>query len=692
MGAVLGLLLAAIAPQIQGPAWSREPSAAPPRGSVLWLRAGGERELEISNLVSRWKDRSGQGIDLEQADGAEKPYLASLAMNGRPALHFDGNDWLGSSTGAPLGSYTKVALLQLDPGTAGGHVLSTEHGHGLRLGAGGFAELTEDSVPFAVANIPVSPGRPAVLIATYDAGPGVGRLYLNGALVGTGWAVGDNADGRVRLGGLASGEPFSGLVAEILVYDRVLDIDERRHASRYLNRRHFFGAPHPEVDFETIPSDGQVIQRGAGGGGDVRIDGRVKAAGMQTIDIELLRDGQLFASSSKPLVYNDLCTGQPCAPFSEVLPIQAELLNYTLRAYVDDGTDRTLVAERINLVCGDVYLIEGQSNAMARDSHDEYLATADESPWVRSFGSGMVTSDVVFDLHWNQADALTRNRHGSVGAWATRMGSNLATQYQIPIALINGAVGTTLIAQHQRDDLDHENLNTIYGRFLYRVRQAGVMDSAPAIFWYQGETEIMTSAEYTAAFTELSNAWREDFGGLELIYLFQIREGCGYVDRGVRESQRKAASLFRDIRTMSTTAISEHDGCHYWYVGYTEIADRMTLPVARDFHGSLDTHEIDPPNLVSATFTTGAQDQILLTFEDLDDQLVWEAGSEAFFLLDNVQMQVLSGSTMGNTILLDLVAPTTAQSISYVGHPLPGPAIRNARGVGALTFFDEPIQ
>jgi len=53
---------------------------------------------------------------------------------------------------------------------------------------------------------------------------------------------------------------------------------------------------------------------------------------------------------------------------------------------------------------------------------------------------------------------------------------------------------------------------------------------------------------------------------------------------------------------------------------------------------------------------------------------------------------VSSGAVSGNTVVLQLAQASTAATLSYDGHVGNGPVLRNGRQVGALTFFDAPIQ
>jgi hypothetical protein len=142
---------------------------------------------------------------------------------------------------------------------------------------------------------------------------------------------------------------------------------------------------------------------------------------------------------------------------------------------------------------------------------------------------------------------------------------------------------------------------------------------------------------------------------------------------------------------MSTTAAPFHDGCHFKYLGYRELGDRMARLLGRDFYDSSDTQEIDAPNIQGATWNDPAHTQILLTMRDPDDGLVFDPGAEANFYTDTGDT-IVSGSVNGNTVVLQLGGASSATEVNYDGHPLDGPWFRNARNVGALTFFGVAIQ
>ena len=128
-----------------------------------------------------------------------------------------------------------------------------------------------------------------------------------------------------------------------------------------------------------------------------------------------------------------------------------------------------------NLVCGDAYIIDGQSNAVA----DNYLYDTSSSnilgyssTWIRSYGSseGDPTGG------WGNAVAYNPTTFEApypyrIGIWGFGLASNLVATYQIPVCVINEARGATRIAQHQANPANHYDTGngySIYGRHVER--------------------------------------------------------------------------------------------------------------------------------------------------------------------------------------------------------------------------------
>jgi hypothetical protein len=437
----------------------------------------------------------------------------------------------------------------------------------------------------------------------------------------------------------------------------------------------------PAIEFLEAPVEGQLYPRNASNMADVAVSGLVHEAGWHGVMLMVERDGAPFGLYTEPLTYSG-----GSASFDITVPIHAELKSYSFRFWLTTTTHRQWIARVNNVVAGDVFLIQGQSNAVAADGFNEGLANNEQSPWVRTFGTQSLNSNAASNnRNWYMAEGQEQQTIACVGAWGLRMARSLVDQTNVPIAVINGAVGATPIKMHMRNDSNPADPSNIYGRLLTRTRNAGLEDHVRIIMWYQGESDSGRHLNYIQKFPQLYADWMEDYPNIEQVYIFQVRNGCGGPTAELREVQRRLADFLPITQVMSTTAAPAHDSCHYWYAGYKELGDRIARLVARDLYGSGDTHEIDAPNIESAVVTGFLGNKVLLTFRDPDDSLIFDPGAiQDFVLEDGVTVQ--SGTVSGNTITLTLSGPTTSRTIAYVGHPFDGAWITNGRGIGALAF------
>ncbi len=448
------------------------------------------------------------------------------------------------------------------------------------------------------------------------------------------------------------------------------------------------GSAWAQAQFTEGPREGQLYPRDlVTNTAAVRIAGFVDEPGYQTASLLVMQSGTVYKIETTNLVYVN-----GVADFQFEPEIDAGLHRYRFRVFLGDGLATHLQGGVGDVLCGDAYLIQGQSNAVASDYHGQGLANHQQSTWIRSYGSAKVSANAALqDRNWYLADGETANGPGTVGAWGLRMARLLVDQYQVPVALLNGAVGATPIQWHLRDDQDPANRNTIYGRLLHRAQASGLAERARALIWYQGETNTNTAGSlYFSWFQMLRRDWLEDYPGLERIYLFQIREGCGTNGTEIREAQRQIADWFPEVSIMSTTAAPGHDGCHFHYEGYHELGNRISRLVARDLHLEPTSSEADPPNLWTARFGSPARDQIRLVGRDPAQLLSVDTLSYRWFQL-NAPEQVLAVTVDGPDLLLQLDGPTAASHVAYVGHAGDGAWVTNSLGVGLLSF-QLPIQ
>ncbi|MCF7732400.1 MAG: DUF2341 domain-containing protein [Akkermansiaceae bacterium] len=395
------------------------------------------------------------------------------------------------------------------------------------------------------------------------------------------------------------------------------------------------------------------------------------------------------------------------------------LIHYKVEFGTTTGTTEKVTKTVKNLVCGDAYLIDGQSNAEAtgpNNGPDEDPATP-ASEWIRSYG--------------NQFEGTTKGGWGNavrthiwgkpnygdhqIGAWGIELATNLVVKYSIPICILNGAYGGTPIWQHQvnpanRFDTSGEfyrNPYKIYGGLLTRVTAAKLTHGIRGVFWHQGENDSGAGAptgdwnykSYQQYFMDMAAAWKQDYPNIRNYYVYQVWPlpcSMGPKDDGIREAQRTLPRLYSNLRVMSTVgAASEHAGrgaCHFDLAGYAKFAAFMSPLVEQDHYGLKPAHEVTAPNLKRAWFTSAAKNEVAL---DFGQPVVWKDEAKVSLYLDGVVAPISSGSVAGNVLTLKLSKPSSSETITYLTGKdwdgKPEHLIFGANSIAALTFCDVGI-
>ncbi|MDJ0380417.1 FG-GAP-like repeat-containing protein [Streptomyces sp. G-G2] len=458
-----------------------------------------------------------------------------------------------------------------------------------------------------------------------------------------------------------------------------------------------------EVQLTKSPRDHQLFPRDpATNNAVVDVAGNVTQVGASSMRLDIARDGEPLSSSSVPV--NGAGSAFAFAP-----RIQAGLNSYSFSLYSVSGSTIRLQAAWSDIVAGDVFIVNGQSNAAARQhfpsnpnnpSDTSNSSSADRSPWVRTFGSS--TSDpttAAQDDTWQVADGDSYQVSGAIGQYALRLGRQEVNTYGVPIAFLQGGHEGRPITFFQRDDANPTDPGTNYGRLLGRARRAGVQGQVRGIFWYQGESDNNNVAAQTSGFTSLLDDWKTDYPGVEHVYAHQIRNGCldaagapqnSYEER---EAQRQYASL-HGVTVLSTTGISGQgpDNCHYYYVGgYRDLADRDFLSMARDYYGG-SAAASTAPDPQKAWFSKADHTEITIGLRTAADALVAGCGPVTNFVVNGSPVSVASMAVRPGFIHLRLTGPaTSATGISYVGHDGAGPWITNSNGIGLLAFYNLPF-
>ena len=446
------------------------------------------------------------------------------------------------------------------------------------------------------------------------------------------------------------------------------------------------------------PEDHQFIAR-EGTGREGTREGTLVYAGKLTqqadsVFLRVFADEKLLATETGKL--ND------DGAYSLSTKLKAELVKYRTEFGLKTGDRETILHQASDIVCGDVYLINGQSNAVATDFGKENPLKPND--WVRTFGATEQGPEGARMQLWAAAEARSERGRSEIGYWGMELGRRLVEDNKIPVCIINGAVGGSRIDQHQRNPKDPTDVATIYGRLLWRVQHARLTHGVRAVIWHQGENDQGADGPtggygyetYRQYFIDLAASWKEDFPNIQRYYMFQIwpkscSMGINGSDNRLREVQRTMPRYFSRLSVMSTLGVKPPGGCHFPAAGYAEFA-RMLSPLInyQIYHRFVDGR-ITPPNLKRVYFANDRRDELILEF---DQHTVWSKALASEFYLDGKSDLVESGSANATTITLKLKQPSAATTITYLDSDRwnPDNILYSQNGLAALTFCDVPIE
>jgi autotransporter-associated beta strand protein len=379
-------------------------------------------------------------------------------------------------------------------------------------------------------------------------------------------------------------------------------------------------------------------------------------------------------------------------------PVAAGKVTYKVTyGTTSGGVDSAPLATVSDLVCGDAFIIEGQSNALATDNAAPN-DTATTNKWVRTYG---LTSG------WGYA--ISKGNDLQLGLWGWYLANRLVANNNMPVCIINGAVGGTRIDQHRPNPAGHGtagSLYSIYANLYNRVVGARLTHGIRGLFWHQGEQDQGSGGPdgdydykfYQQYFVDISAAWKQDFPNLRNYYLFQIwPAACGDTSRNdqLREVQRTLPLLYSNMKIMSTLGIVPGSSCHYEPAGYQVFADLIGPLVEQDVYGFVPPGPLTAPNLRKARFTTAARNEIALVF---DQAMAWNPGAPTMLFLANssgsASGSVTSGSAAGTTLKLPVTGASSAATLTYVkgltSWQQPN-ILYGTNGIAALTFADVAI-
>ncbi len=420
-----------------------------------------------------------------------------------------------------------------------------------------------------------------------------------------------------------------------------------------------------QVSFTQFPQDYTLIPRNNSNQGIYTINGTLQSNGVEAIRIKIIQEGTGIIDERSKNVQGYGTN------FSIDISIPAITRNHEVEFYTISNGQESLMRKASNIVAGDVFIVNGQSNAEA----NVIIMQEDRNPYQRGI---------------NASGNWVELRYANPGHWAGRIAGQITSTYNIPVAIFNFAKGAQSIKYFL------PNYSPTYNNNFNAARQTlenlGIADNVRGVFWFQGETDgwQATIESYQNDLNTLKNAWRSTYG-LEHIYYYQIRSySCSHPNPFVLEAQRRAALYDPGLHVMSTSNAT-HDGCHFTYEnGYQDLGDRLFRLLANDlYNGNYSSAEA--PDIIQVQ-KTGSKD-LVLTFTN-GNSLSKIGNPWADFNLENVGYRPYTGSVTGNKISLKFSQniPDNA-SLTYRCHA--GEAndhIYNQSGVGILSFYDFIIE
>lgn len=445
-------------------------------------------------------------------------------------------------------------------------------------------------------------------------------------------------------------------------------------------------------DQDEKPVDGQFYARDDTGEGTLHYNGTL-AEPAATVFLRVYADAQLYqAQSQKPTAGRG---------YRFAVRLKPGLVRYRVEFGTKAGDAETVLHTVSNLVCGDAYIITGQSNAVA-DVQDN----PETSDWIRSFGNMGGGNGKGWT---NAVRGSASGDLGRIGYWGFDVARELVAKYRVPICIFNGAVGGTRIDQHQPNPADHADPQTIYGRLYARIVAARLTHGIRGLLWYQGENNQGAASptgdedwkSYQSYFVDLAAAWKQDYPNIQHYYVFQFwPDACAmggtHAADMTGEVIRTLPHLFSNLRIMSVLGIvspgSGRGNCHFAWQGYAQVASLITPVIERDNYGLVPAQAVTAPNLQRAAFTSAARDAIALEF---DQPMIWNDATRTLFYLDAAAGAIRSGQAAGNVVTLQLTGPSAARSITYLkGQDWDGKQgnlLYGANKIAALTFCDVPL-
>ncbi len=661
----------------------------PTTGLRLWLRADTlvthSVPTDTSSAVSTWASIVG-GYICVAADGSA---LLRRTINGRPAIFFNGTSYLRAPAVFPAQrDYTVYVVVEWNGVNAANNMVSGQS-RALYTSSPGTPTVLHNGDFSRMSISAMAMSGPTVLRVRHAHATGATTIALNNRETSSD-VVPPNSDTVIYIGAYQQGNTFNGTMAEILIYEKALTSQEHASVEAYLHARYAIKrAPDPvppAVRFLQAPRQLEVVEPGS----TLRLEGIVESDTIVDASFIVRRDDVVVHTHNVRGLRQGSIVRDSFVVDGELASWSVTVTTRSARSSVDT------VLRVLDIAPGFVFTVNGQSNSIFGDG------TLLSSPWARTFGANF--SQRASDTAITLSNPTTSGGGSSVGAWPFQLQQAITTQFRQATLCISGGVGGTRIEAHLPDPANRLNLGTIYGSWLYRIIKSGAREKIRWLFWYQGESNS-SSDDYVALFDTLRRAWKNDLPNLTTIVVVQIRPGCGGPGHAeLRDEQRRLQDLYPDVIVHAASGLPGHDGCHYYGVGYTTLAQQLfelyrrtelsMQPGRVHLSPTIDQATSGPDSVVRVRFRH--TDQLMMS-SDIIVNGARRGAVDAWFANDVPTLHPRSVDVQGSTVTL--VFPRAVTRISYVPDYAyddatsiyQGPWLVTAGGIGALSFHNVPV-
>ena len=429
-----------------------------------------------------------------------------------------------------------------------------------------------------------------------------------------------------------------------------------------------FAAQSQNATFTELPQDNQLFQRNvATNFATVPVQGYISDSGYTQVRMELRNEQGLVDQVIRNIGYSG---GRANFQFSVNIP--AERNNHEISISALRNGNWILVKTVPRLLAGDIYIINGQSNAQAAaapdlDDVDEYTRS-----WFALYGWG--TLNLSFP-----------------GLWGARLAKQISLSQNLPVAIFNQAVGAEPINTY---------LPTVnggnYASLMQRFENANMANSEiRAGFWFHGEANSWgtSTEEYVNDFRAIKEAWERDYK-IDYTFVYQMRyQSCTSERPEILEAHRVIGETLSNTVALSTTN-ANHDNCHFYYEnGYRELGDRMSELVKNELYGG-NNNLAYSPNITAINISNTNNRRLILEFDRNLPLKTIGGFPHQDFQLELSNASIIGGRVNGSRVELDLDQPIQFVSgVSYLSHIGYAPGwITNQADVGIFTFYNFPIE